>query len=725
MQLEVLAIGVATKQFCGGLGYPGPHRHQVEGNDVRLAIGLIAFLRLEEVRKAQPAVTALAREGESHPLAAHRLRVRARLMVKDHEVVSFAVAREVAVHDRSLQQTLGLDPLEPHAQPRPPFGLDQLLVRRTVLAALAFKAPLPQERRALVEVGRVVGQRDALDHPAAPERRLGDAVVLGNVRTLRVGGSVIIGRGHHRTNPALAQLGEGVRDAELWVGTGDRHRIHQAQALEGVSGVTDLTLVDLSQVVLDIGAGQGCAPEQHGPAAGVPAGVELLEVLLHDNRRLHQQATHADGVGAVLLGCANNLGDGLFDAYVDDLVPVVGQDDVHQVLADVVDVPAHRRQHDTCLGFTRGAVSIALDKRLEIGDGGLHNLGRLQYERELHLAPTEQLADSPHAFEQVVVDDVQSAETLVERGLKVRLEALALAVDDAPAQSFLQRQSGELVRASLLQRGLVHALEQLEQAAQRVVGQLAAPRLTSPDTLVVDEVEGHLALLGGDPRDGHDPSGVHDGRVEPSLDTLVQKHRVQDHTDGWLETERHVRDAQGCLNLGIATLDLADGLNGLQAIAAGLLLTCGDREGQRVHDDVLDVHAPLTRERRDEPGGHSHLVFTGSGLAGLVDGQCDDSSAVLLDHRHDPREPRTRPLAVPVVDGVDDRTATQQLEAGLENSRFGGVQDQRKGARGGEPADDLVHVLHPVTADVVDTDVKQVGAVLGLVTGDLYALCLL
>src|SRR5664280_1162601 len=100
MQLEVLAIGVATKQLCGGLGYPGPHRHQVEGNDVRLAIGLIAFLRLEEVRKAQPAVTALAREGESHPLAAHRLRVRARLMVKDHEVVSFAVARAVAVHGR-------------------------------------------------------------------------------------------------------------------------------------------------------------------------------------------------------------------------------------------------------------------------------------------------------------------------------------------------------------------------------------------------------------------------------------------------------------------------------------------------------------------------------------------------------------------------------------------------------------------------------------------------
>src|SRR5450631_2703113 len=107
MQLEVLAIGVATKQLCGGLGHPGPHRHQVEGNDVRLAIGLIAFSRLEEIRQAQPAVTTLAREGESHPLAAHPLLARTRLMVKYHEVVSFAVAREVAVYDRGLQETLG------------------------------------------------------------------------------------------------------------------------------------------------------------------------------------------------------------------------------------------------------------------------------------------------------------------------------------------------------------------------------------------------------------------------------------------------------------------------------------------------------------------------------------------------------------------------------------------------------------------------------------------
>ena len=99
-------------------------------------------------------------------------------------------------------------------------------------------------------------------------------------------------------------------------------------------------------------------------------------------------------------------------------------------------------------------------------------------------------------------------------------------------------------------------------------------------------------------------------------------------------------------------------------------------------------------------------MLAGSSLTGLVDGQGDDGRAVFLDHGHDSRESRALTLAVLVVDRVDDRAATQQLEASLDHGRFCGVQNQRQGARGGEPADDLVHVLHTVTTDVVDTDVE-------------------
>jgi hypothetical protein len=40
-------------------------------------------------------------------------------------------------------------------------------------------------------------------------------------------------------------------------------------------------------------------------------------------------------------------------------------------------------------------------------DGGLHRLGGLEDERELHLAGAEQLADDLHAVEEDVVDDVE------------------------------------------------------------------------------------------------------------------------------------------------------------------------------------------------------------------------------------------------------------------------------------------------------------------------------
>ena len=424
----------------------------------------------------------------------------------------------------------------------------------------------------------------------------------------------------------------------------------------------------------------------------------------------------------MFLCCANDLGDRLLDADVDDLVAVVGQDDVHQVLADVVDVAPDRGQHDPGLRLTRGAIRVPLDERLEIGHGGLHDLSGLQHERQLHLTLAEQLANGPHPVEQVVVDDVESAVPLVERRLQVFLEALPLAVDDAPPQTLLQGQGSELVGTSLLQGCGVHPLEQLEQAAQRVVGQLALPRLTSPDALVVDEVEGHLTLLLGNASHRHDPGGVHDGRVESGFDALVQEHRVEDDPDGGLEPERHVRDAQSGLNVGIASLELTDGLNGLQTIATRLLLAGADREGQGVDDDVLDVHAPLTGERSDEPRSHGHLVLAGAGLTRLVDGQGDDGGAVFLDDRHDSGEARALTLTVLIVDRVDHCASAQQLEAGLDHVRLGRVEDQRKGAGRREPADDLLHVLHTVTTDVVDADVQQMGAVLGLVAGDLDAL---
>ena len=57
----------------------------------------------------------------------------------------------------------------------------------------------------------------------------------------------------------------------------------------------------------------------------------------------------------------------------------------------------------------------------------------------------------------------------------------------------------------------------------------------------------------------------------------------------------------------------------------------------------------------------------GAGLAPLVDGQRDDRGAVLADHGHDPGDARVGPVAVLVVDRVDDRAAAGQLQPGLDH----------------------------------------------------------
>ena len=178
--------------------------------------------------------------------------------------------------------------------------------------------------------------------------------------------------------------------------------VHGAQPLEGVLAVEEPAVVDLAQVPLDVGAGQG-GPAQDDRDVGQAAAVELLEVVAHDQGRLDQQAAHADGVGARLLEGADHVGDAHLDPEVLHRVAVVGEDDVDQVLADVVDVALDRGQHHDALAALVGLLHVGL----EVGDGRLHGLGRAEHEGQLHLAGGEQLAHRLHAGQEEVVDDDQ------------------------------------------------------------------------------------------------------------------------------------------------------------------------------------------------------------------------------------------------------------------------------------------------------------------------------
>ena len=325
-----------------------------------------ALTRPDEVGDAQEPVALLPRESEPESFG----RIGSRFVEHD-DVVALRHRGEVPVHHRGVREdAVGGQPVQPVAQPRASLGLDQVLVRRGLATAHAAQPPLPQEQRPLVEQAGVLGHRDTLDHPGAPERRNGHLNVGGDVGPLRHLDGRLLGFafGGNAFRPFVAGLALGLlfarRDRLGAVGVGRlaalgaHDGVHQLEALERVARVMHFALIDVGQVVLDVAAGERRSAEQHREPVGDPAGVHLLEVFLHHHGGLHQQAGHADHVGVLVLGHVEDVGDRLLDADVDDLVAVVGQDDVDEVLADVVHVALDRRQHDAALAASSSACSM-------------------------------------------------------------------------------------------------------------------------------------------------------------------------------------------------------------------------------------------------------------------------------------------------------------------------------------------------------------------------------
>ena len=215
-------------------------------------------------------------------------------------------------------------------------------------------------------------------------------------------------------------------------------RIHEAQISEGITAVDHLAVVNLAAVLIHEARRQGRTAEDH---RNIDARiVEGLEVVLHESRGFHQQTAHGDAIGLMLTLGLNDRVTALLDAEVDHLKAVVGEDDVHQVLADVVDITLHRGDQE--LALARALTLAFFHVRLEVSHGGFHRLGALQHEGELHLAAAEQFTHHLHAIEQKGVDDLQRGiglQRLVQGGLK----ADALPINDVLLEPFLNRQIGQ------------------------------------------------------------------------------------------------------------------------------------------------------------------------------------------------------------------------------------------------------------------------------------------
>ena len=120
-------------------------------------------------------------------------------------------------------------------------------------------------------------------------RAVGDVgvVVVAGVALAEAPGQLDLGLAGHHAPVGVVGSGRALDLAQA---------VHDAEALEGVLAVEQAALVDLAEVALDVGAGERGAAEQHRDV-GRLALVQLLEVVPHDQRALHQQAAHADGVG--------------------------------------------------------------------------------------------------------------------------------------------------------------------------------------------------------------------------------------------------------------------------------------------------------------------------------------------------------------------------------------------------------------------------------------------
>jgi hypothetical protein len=215
---------------------------------------------------------------------------------------------------------------------------------------------------------------------------------------------------------------------------------------------------------------------------------------------------------------------------------------------------------------------------------------------------------------------------------------------------------------------------------------------------------------------------VHDRGVQAGLHRLVQEDRVEHDPGGRVEPEGDVGDAEGGAHPRIAALELADRLDGLDAVAAGLLLAGGDREGEAVDQDVADLHPPVAGEVVDEAGRHPQLPLLVAGLSLLVDGEGHHPGAVLAHQRHHLLVAGVGAVAVLEVHRVDDAATGQVLQAGAQHGGLGGVQHHRQGDGGRHLGGQGGHVGGPVAPHIVDAQVQQVGAVSGLGLGDVDAL---
>ena len=221
--------------------------------------------------------------------------------------------------------------------------------------------------------------------------------------------------------------------------------------------------------------------------------MEEGDIFGHGAGRLDQESREADGLSAVLFERGQNLLGALFHPQVEDLVPVGGEDGIHEILADIVDVPPDRGQDQPSPGFSLSGTQLRLEDLRGSGQG----LRGTENEGEEHLSLSEELSDSVHGGEKGVLEDIPR-ESALQEFLQDRLHSRLVAVDDPAGQLFVVVLLGALGFVGEGRGGLFQ---------ESVQGPHTLPAAS------VDEIVAHIPQRVGDSVEGEELSGVDDGGV--------------------------------------------------------------------------------------------------------------------------------------------------------------------------------------------------------------------
>ena len=483
--------------------------------------------------------------------------------------------------------------------------------------------------------GRLKDLREsALERPRDEERcpidELGDG---GRVDVVKHGDTRLTWRGlhgcggHERT---CARLGERNDHGRLLLVVGDTHLGlagaefgDKAVSLGGVEeiaahgrderGIPD---VDHGAIVMLSDLDGGVLLGSRGPAdeeRGVDAdALQFLGDGHHLFKRRGDQTGQADEIGLQTLGFADNLLRGRHDSQVGDGVIITREHHADDILADVVDVAAHGRDEEVALG---GAADfLGGHEGLEVGDGGLHDLGRLDHLREEHLPFTKELTDDTHAVHQRAFDHEQWAAKGDARFLGVSDDEVIDAPHQRMGEASRHRQRTPLVLLGGIDFGL-GAGETRGGLHQAVRGIFAAAQ---------HEVFDEVAQLGVDFSVDLEHPGVDDRHVQSGLNRVVEEDGVDGLAHGVVagKSEGHVRQATRRAGARAQAFDFRDGFDEIKRVTVVLLHPRADGQDVRIKDDVLRIDARLFGENAEGAHADADLIDERRGLTLFI--ECHD-----------------------------------------------------------------------------------------------------